>query len=104
MFKYGKRIFLAHLTLVTAPNELGLARAGVIVGTKIAKRAVVRNRLKRRVREALRTLFRDDDRLFRERPGLDMVLLPKQSSLAAPFTVIKKEIHSCFSRSLPNHY
>lgn len=36
------------------PNRLGLARLGLIVGRKAASRAVIRNSLKRLVRESFR--------------------------------------------------
>lgn len=105
VFRHGKRFFLAHVALIMAPNDLGLVRAGVIVGVKISKRAVVRNRARRRAREALRTLFLEEDAPLRPlESGLDIILLPKQSSLAAPVISIKKEIRSCFSRYLPNPY
>ncbi|WP_244857215.1 ribonuclease P protein component [Aromatoleum bremense] len=44
------RFFIAHYR----PNELGTARLGVVIAKKLAKRANVRNLLKRIVREQFR--------------------------------------------------
>jgi ribonuclease P protein component len=46
----------AHFVLNHAPNGLDTARLGLIVGRKVAKTAVLRNLVKRLVREAFRVL------------------------------------------------
>jgi ribonuclease P protein component len=60
------------LVLHVAPNELGYARVGITVSGRVGK-AVVRNRLRRRLREALRArldrLPRDIDIVVTARPG-----------------------------------
>ena len=45
---------MAFLTLKYRPNELSYSRVGFVVSTKTDKRAVVRNRAKRKVREVIR--------------------------------------------------
>lgn len=44
-----------HFTLFARPNGLDRARIGIIVSSRIARRAVDRNRAKRLVREAFRS-------------------------------------------------
>jgi ribonuclease P protein component len=44
------------LVLHVAPNDLGRARVGITVSGRVGK-AVVRNRIRRRLREALRARF-----------------------------------------------
>jgi ribonuclease P protein component len=46
----------AHVTLNHAPNGLGRARLGLVVGRRMVKRAVGRNLIKRIAREAFRSV------------------------------------------------
>lgn len=56
-------------------NDLEIARLGMAVAKKRAKRAVDRNRLKRIIRES----FRCQQILF----GVDIVVLPRDASVKA---------------------
>jgi len=62
----------------TAPRSLG--------------KAVVRNRIKRRMREAVRR------RLFRLEPEWDIVFNPRRSVLTAPMEDLAREVERLFSR------
>lgn len=67
-------------------------RPGVFVGilgsTKLSKRAVDRNRMRRRSREALRTALKP----LQEFPSVQLLILPRSSSLHCPFTEIQNDI------------
>ncbi len=43
-----------HFTILARANETGIARLGLVVGKRVDKRAVARNRLKRVIRESFR--------------------------------------------------
>ena len=44
----------AHFGIYAAKNTLGHARVGLVVSKKVSKKAVIRNRIKRQVRESFR--------------------------------------------------
>ncbi len=53
VFKYGKGYKKDFLYLKVGNNNLDFARFGIIVNKKISNKAVERNRIKRRLREAI---------------------------------------------------
>lgn len=55
VFNFRKRITAKFLAVHYQPNTLGHARLGLVVGKKIAKRAVHRNYMRRVLREFFRT-------------------------------------------------
>jgi ribonuclease P protein component len=72
------------------PNGLPLSRCGFSVGKKVGK-AVVRNRVKR--------LLREIARLTPIKPGWDIVLIARSNSAVAQFADLKKVIVSLLSRA-----
>lgn len=55
VYKRGGRAFSNHLKIHFLANPQGGLRVAVVASKKLDKRAVVRNRAKRRVREILKT-------------------------------------------------
>ena len=55
VFNFRKRITAKFLAVHYQPNTLAFARLGLVVGKKIAKRAVHRNYMRRVLREFFRT-------------------------------------------------
>ena len=69
MLRHGARRNLDGYTIYVARRESGVARLGMLISRKHAARAVVRNRIKRCIREAFR--------LEQERLGpLDVLVRP----------------------------
>ena len=54
IFKKGRSVFNKVLGLKVITNDLNINRFGVIVSNKISKKAVERNKIKRRIREVLK--------------------------------------------------
>ncbi|OED39281.1 ribonuclease P protein component [Chromatiales bacterium (ex Bugula neritina AB1)] len=79
-----------YWTILFRRNEEGYARLGMAVAKKRAKRAVDRNRLKRTIRES----FRGQDKL----PGIDIVVLPRDSSVNATSEQLRKSLDQQWSR------
>ncbi len=86
VYQQGRRHFAAHLTVFYLPRaEGGDLRVGFTVGRALGG-AVVRNRMKRRLREAVRLHW----------PGsavpVDVVINPKKSMLGIDFAELGKEV------------
>ena len=90
VYKQGRRHFAAHMTVFYLPDrerDSGV-RVGFTVG-KVLGGAVVRNRMKRRLREAVR--------LHGMIPAaMDVVINPKKSLLTAEFVDVQREIRRAF--------
>ena len=59
MYQYGKTVRSSNMSLVFVPNTRGFTRVAVVVSKKVMKSAVGRNRIRRRVYEAIRINFDD---------------------------------------------
>jgi ribonuclease P protein component len=71
--------------------------AGTLASTKLDKSAVRRNRMRRRSREALRTVLRDEKMPLTL--SAQLLLLPRSSSLNTPFPELQADIRA-FLRTL----
>ena len=98
VYRQGKRHFSANLTVFWARRGESQPRAAVPHGPrvgftvgKVLGGAVVRNRIKRRLREAVRSNL----------PGLatavDVVINPKKSALTAEMPKLKQEIGAAWA-------
>ena len=83
MYQKGKSSVNSYLVLYIRPNRLGHNRLGVTVSTKLGK-AVVRNRVRRRLRE----VWRLNDAALKQ--GYDMILVGRGRSVKGEFREIEK--------------
>jgi len=93
VYRSGRRIFSAHMTLFFLPrNEnRGPARVGFAVARAMGT-AVERNRIRRRLREAARM------NLGAVGNDVDVVIHPKKSALRAEFAKLCQEVAGAFTR------
>ena len=75
VYQKGKTVRKAQMSLVFCDNERGFTRIAVVVSKKVTKTAVSRNRIRRRVYEAIRQ---------------NMDLVPKKRDYI--FVVYRKEV------------
>ncbi|NPV04106.1 MAG: ribonuclease P protein component [Syntrophaceae bacterium] len=54
LFESGKRVHSEYLTVIHCRNTTGVRRLGLVVGKRVGKTAVRRNRMKRLLREFFR--------------------------------------------------
>ncbi len=91
--RLGRRVNHDALSLVINKSVTSKTKIAVVVGTKIHKRAVIRNRLKRRTREALRLLTP------RLQPGFDVVVFPRMLVDEISFVELQKIIEGLFLKA-----
>lgn len=78
MYQKGKSSVNSYLVLYIRPNRLGHNRLGLTVSAKLGK-AVVRNRIRRRLREVWRL---NDPQL---RQGYDMIVVARGRAVRAGY-------------------
>jgi len=90
----GRKCHARHCLLIFLPNKEPTSRIGITVSKKIDKRAVVRNLIRRRIREAMRDI-RD-----RIRPqSVDLVIIARQSSNGASAQELRIDLESALLKA-----
>lgn len=84
--KHGKSFFLPEFIVKYYKNKEVVSKFTFVVSTKVDKRAVIRNRLTRRLRETIREL------LPKISPGYSVLIIAKKQALNLEFPQIKKQI------------
>lgn len=79
VYRKGKSVACRELVLIYAKNRSDMVHVGFSVGKKLGN-SVVRNRVKRRLREA----FRPNLPLLL--PGFDLIVIARDAALDAPFS------------------
>jgi ribonuclease P protein component len=93
VFKRGKGLKEDFLVLKLVKNNLPQSRFGFIVGTKVSKRATLRNKLKRRLRELIRT------RMEEIKTGYDIILIAQPGLEERDFWELEEITNKIFSRA-----
>jgi ribonuclease P protein component len=88
----GKAYAHPLVILMTCPNGLDTSRFGITAGRRVGS-AVVRNRAKRLLREAVRP------HLARTRPGLDVVLIARPGLLTAAWSSLAEAVNDLMQQS-----
>ena len=90
IFKNGKAKTGGFIFLKFLKNDLNVSRFGFIVSLKIAKKAVVRNKIKRRLRQVIRNNINEI------KPGFDIVITAKPEIVNKNYQEIKNELENLF--------
>lgn len=86
ILKTGRIFNTPYFRIRTLPNNLAVSRVGIIVSTKVSKKATVRNRLKRQVREIFRL------NMAKIQPGYDIAITLSGSLIGKKYEDISEEI------------
>jgi ribonuclease P protein component len=92
IFQVGKYIHGKYIFIKYLPNKKAHPRIAISVSTKFFKQAVKRNRIKRLIRESIKSFN------FKKIPSLDILIITKKT-LGANITLseIQKDINNIFS-------
>ena len=87
----GVKLRSRHFLLLLHPNDLGHVRIGITVSRKVGN-AVIRNRIRRLVRE----VFRQNKGWFP--PGWDLVLIAKRQSADVTYAEVWQDLRKSRAR------
>lgn len=93
VFSEKKSFGNRHFTLLYCKNDLEWNRVGIIISKKISKKAVVRNKLRRQIRELYR--IKQDDILA----GYDFIFIPKLSCIESGFSDLLRSFGHLFYKT-----
>ncbi|MFH0928497.1 MAG: ribonuclease P protein component [bacterium] len=93
VFSKGKRVSGSNLGVKYLANKLPVSRFGFVVGTKVSKNAVLRNKIKRRLREITRACA------GQFAPGFDVVVSVFPGAKDYSFEMFKNELLKIYHRS-----
>lgn len=90
LFKKGRVVHSRGITLKYSRNDRELTRFGIVISAKVSKKAVVRNKIRRRLRTSL------GRRLDSIRPGFDAAIMVRKDAIGMGY----KELDAAVERLL----
>jgi len=86
LIQRGRRFFLPSLMLRIIPTKQDVSRFGFVVSTKISKKAVERNKIRRRLREIIRL------ELPRILPGYDVLIAARKDVIKLNYKDLRDQV------------
>lgn len=93
IFKSGKGIKEDFLFLKWTPNNLKISRFGFMVGKKISKKATLRNKIRRRLKEQVRL------KLPKIKKGIDGILVANPGLETRDFWETEETLNKLFKKA-----
>lgn len=93
VFHRGRTEHAPAFTIKYHPNRAGRNRVAVVASTKVAKRAVLRNRTRRRFYACLQRLWPELE------SGFDIIILVRRQALDLRGRELERQLRSCFRRA-----
>lgn len=95
IFETGKWAGGDYISLKYAKKEADETRIGFMVGKKVSKSAVKRNVAKRRMREVVRLMLKNDQ----IKPNFDVIVIAKPEILGKSYQEIEADIKKALSKA-----
>ncbi len=93
LFDQGRSYYGDFLKIKTKANNLGFNRFAFVVGLKISKKAVWRNKIKKRLEEIV---FDEKEKL---KCCFDIVVIPSDKIIEKEYQLIKEELTCLFEKA-----
>mgnify|MGYP001614688871 CR=1 FL=1 len=93
LFAKGRLVFDSLVTIKYRKTQLSTPRFAVVVGTKLSKRAVNRNKIRRRIRASIA------DHLNHLNGGYDIAIIAKPLALKAKYEVLRLSVSSSLKKT-----
>jgi len=92
VFQGGKASYDKIIGIKIIANQLKNSRFGILVGNKVSKKAVERNKIKRQIREIIRL------QLDKIKPGFDVLVISLPAILGKDYQKIKQSLDGHFRK------
>lgn len=92
VFKKGKSFYTKLLGVKAVANNLNESRFGILINNKVSKKAVIRNKIRRRIRETVRS---QADQI---ETGADFVFVCLPEIASKNYQEIKESINFCLKK------
>lgn len=93
LFAKGKSVFGNSVIIRYRRNDFNFPRFAFVVGTKVSKKAVDRNKIKRRLRAIVYK------QLGNIMSGVDIVFLVRKEALGASFAKLETQVHEALAKA-----
>lgn len=93
VFSRGRRCYAFPITLIFLPNTLPVNRCTVVVSLKVSKKAVERNKVRRRIRAILQKYQPET------KQGYDMIVLTSKEILSLSYSQMEKNVENLLMKA-----
>ena len=92
IYKTGKSSFSATMGIKISRNELKNYRFGIVVSTKVSKKAVERNKIKRQIRTIIK------EKQYKTDNNYDIIIITLPTIKGKKYNEIKKDLNHLFKK------
>ena len=95
VFKNGRSFREDFLILRVILNNLKNSRFGFVISSKVSKKAVIRNKIKRWLRQAVLFQLKENNKI---QESIDVIIIVKPGTIVKDFQEVKKVVNKIFKK------